>query len=76
MNRLGEIERNTLPIYEKPVSLVGYEINKADYDWLVEQAKTLQKITDTWIAIETNGTEKDAGNFYTTVQDILTEQLD
>ncbi|OAK70079.1 hypothetical protein [Lederbergia galactosidilytica] len=40
--RLEEIERNIVAIYEKPVKLVGYEITENDYDWLIEQAKRAQ----------------------------------
>lgn len=45
-----------------------------DVQWLVKQAELLKRIADTWVAIETNGTSEDADNFYSIIQDILTEQ--
>ena len=45
-------------------------------EWLIQQAETLRKIADTWVAIETNGTSEDADNFYTIVQDILSPPQD
>jgi hypothetical protein len=49
---------------------------KEQFDWLLEQAETLQKIADAWINIETNGTSEDADNFYIIIQDILTKNND
>lgn len=44
--------------------------------WLIDQAEILQKIADRWIEIETNGTKEEADDFYTFVQDTLSnEQL-
>ncbi|MFE4525502.1 hypothetical protein ACFRCQ_25900 [Cytobacillus firmus] len=45
-------------------------------DWLIKQAELLKKISDTWVAIETNGTSEEADDFYTIVQDILTTEQD
>jgi len=44
-----------------------------EMDWLLEQAVKLQKLADTWIEIETEGTVEDADNFYSYFQDIMTE---
>lgn len=52
-------------------------IPKENFEWLLEQAKTLQKIADRWVEIETNGTYEEANDFYTFVQDTLSpEPLD
>ena len=47
-----------------------------DIDWLIQQAELLERISDTWVAIETNGTSEDADNFYSIVQDILTAEFE
>ncbi len=40
--------------------------------WLIDRAETLQIIANRWIEIETNGTKEEADDFYTFVQDTLT----
>lgn len=49
---------------------------KAQKDWLIKQAETLQIIADRWIEIETNGTYEEANDFYTFVQDTLSARQD
>ncbi len=46
-----------------------------DAKWLVKRAGALQKIIDTWIAIEDHGTQEDALDFYTIVQNIFDREL-
>jgi len=41
------------------------------FNWLIWRAETLQEIIDAWIDIEGHGTEEEADDFYTTVQNIL-----
>lgn len=49
------------------------DIHQYDLYWLIEQAVMLKEIADTWVSIETNGRVEDADNFFTIVQDILTD---
>lgn len=44
MNRVKAIERNVMAIYEKPVNLVGYEISKGDYEWLIQRARRADQL--------------------------------
>lgn len=46
-----------------------------DAKWLTKRADILQEIIDAWIWIETKGTQEDATDFHTTVQDILDRQF-
>ena len=69
MNRLKEI-KDKFDAYEY---YDGYGLSPEDIEYLIKQAETLNRIDTTWVAIETNGTSEDADNFYTIVQDILTE---
>ena len=45
----------------------------SDFEWLINQAEQLGRIIKAWINIETNGTVKEANDFYNIVQDILIE---
>lgn len=45
-----------------------------DVQWLVKQAETLQKIANRWVEIETNGMYEEANDFYTFVQDTLSQK--
>lgn len=49
-------------------------LHKRDIDWLINQAKTLRVIANRWIEIETNGTREEADDFYSFVQDTLSDQ--
>jgi hypothetical protein len=69
-NKLDEIKDR---VSGKSVGIYDGVCQKHDRDWLITQAEKLDKITNTWIGIEENGTPEDASNFYTTVQDILSE---
>ena len=71
-DRLKEVKRQHEN--KKKEDYFGVTLHPRDIDWLIEQAETLKKIGDTWVAIETNGTSEDADNFYTIVQDILTKE--
>jgi predicted RNase H-like nuclease (RuvC/YqgF family) len=57
--------------------LFGYidtvESQQKEIERLKERTEKLDKIANTWIGIEENGTPEDASNFYTMVQDILSE---
>jgi hypothetical protein len=69
--RLKEVkERFSISKENRELESQFYE----DMSWLISRAETLQKIEDTWVSIETNGTKEEADNFYTIVQDILTKQ--
>lgn len=46
-------------------------LHQRDIDWLIEQSETLRIIANRWIEIETNGTKEEADDFYTFVQDTL-----
>lgn len=73
-NRLKEVKGQHN--YQKKIDFFGQTLHPRDIDWLIEQAETLQKIDDTWVAIESSGTSEDADNFYTIVQDILSPKQD
>lgn len=65
---------NEIKLIIKEQENAGHRINNLnsiDMKWLIEQAETLQKIADTWVEIESDGTSEDADNFYTIVQDNL-----
>jgi hypothetical protein len=43
--------------------------------WLIDQAETLQIITNRWIEIETEGTKEEANDFYTFVEDEIATSI-
>lgn len=47
------------------------KISVNDARWLIKRATVLQHIVDAWIGIESHGTQEDAMDFHSTVQDIL-----
>lgn len=68
MSRLEEIKR----VVESQKEAVR-KLSHNDLNWLIQQADTLCKIAESWIDIEANGSEADAVDFYTVVQDILSD---
>lgn len=52
------------------------DLMPGDFQWLIEQAETVEKIAKRWIEIEDNGTPEEADDFYTFVQDTLTPESD
>lgn len=62
--------------YLKQHTVFDTENIKAQKDWLIKQAETLQIIANRWVEIETNGTYEEANDFYTFVQDTLSARQD
>lgn len=77
--RLKRIEKNARTDYVELDEITTIErvdwLREGDFYFLLNQAKTLSAITKCWVDIETNGTTEDADNFYSIVQDILSESI-
>lgn len=73
MNNEERLREITAVIDSQKESIRKVSVN--DARWLIKRARILQRIVDAWIGIETHGTQEDALNFHSTVQDILDSEF-